>query len=83
MNCVGCAAAIVIPLEAGLPRRGGGPSWPQASGEGGPRRGNGREAGWGCLAMSFWRRKLEMYLMYKYKICLKCAQVQVGVGVHL
>ena len=24
-----------------------------------------------------------MYLMYKYKVCLKCVQVQVGVGVHL
>jgi len=22
-----------------------------------------------------------MYLMYKYKVCLKCVQVQVGVGV--
>ena len=38
--------------------------------------------GWGCLA--FFSRKLEMYLMYKYKICLKWVQVQVGVGgVHL
>ena len=53
----------------------GNDQWPVVS--------RGREPGWGCLAMSFFSRKLEMYLMYKYKICLKCVQVQVGVGVHL
>ena len=38
----------------------------------------------GGAVLPFFSRKLEMYLMYKYKICLKCVQVRVGVGgVHL
>ena len=37
----------------------------------------------GGAVLPFFSRKLEMYLMYKYKICLKCVQVQEEVGVHL
>ena len=37
----------------------------------------------GGTVLPFFSRKLEMYLMYKYKICLKCVQVQEEVGVHL
>ena len=44
----------------------------------------GREVREGGAVLPFFSRKLEMYLMYKYKICLKCVQVQEEVGgVHL